>query len=68
MLPQPSWSVRLPSNTLPDRRHRNTAGSCHFRTHAVQQNSSLFDYLVGAAEEGERDGEAERLGGLHVDD
>jgi hypothetical protein len=28
----------------------------------VQQNCGLFDHLVGGAEQGERDGQAERLG------
>jgi hypothetical protein len=28
----------------------------------------LFNHLVGAAEKREREGKAERLGGLHVDD
>ena len=37
-------------------------------TNAPQQIASLFDHLVGAADQRVRDGDAERLGGLQVDD
>src|ERR1700675_977514 len=38
------------------------------RTHALQQTSSLFDPLVGGLLEMDRHVEAQRLGGLEVDD
>ena len=31
------------------------------------QQETSFDYLVGAHEEGRRDREAKRFGGLHID-
>jgi hypothetical protein len=45
-----------------------TARSGHKQTPAPQQTALLFDYLVGAAEQRERHGEPERLGGPQVDD
>jgi hypothetical protein len=38
------------------------------RTHAPQQTETLFDHLVGRDLQGQRDLDAERLGGLKVDD
>jgi hypothetical protein len=41
---------------------------CQVLTHAARQNPSLFDDLIGAAGQGQRDGDAQRLGGLEVDE
>src|SRR5215831_20454123 len=41
---------------------------CWSITYWQSAGCSLFDHLVDAANHRQRDGEAERLGGLHVDD
>ena len=44
-----------------------TGALCQQWTHAPQQNSILFDHLVGGEQEPRRDFKAKRLGGLEVD-
>jgi hypothetical protein len=49
-------------------RHLAKPALCQSRPNAPQQKNPLFDHLVGAAEQREREGKAERLGGLEVED
>src|ERR1700730_7496801 len=46
--------------------NRGFVEHCHFRTHAVQQKS-LFDYLVSAPEQCDRERDAEGPGSLEID-
>jgi hypothetical protein len=44
-----------------------TAAACQNPTLALQQTPLLFNDFIGAGEQRKRDGEAERLGGLEVE-
>jgi hypothetical protein len=49
---------------LPPQRYH----SLHELNHRFGTATSSFDHLVGALPDQGRDGDAERLGGLHIDD
>ena len=62
----PSGCLLPPAADMPS--HGLGAAMCQLLTRAPQQTASLFDHLVGAGEQRRRHVEAERLGGLEIDD
>jgi hypothetical protein len=49
-------------------RHRAKSASGQSRPNASEQMASLFDHLIGEREQRRRDFQAERFGGLHIDE
>src|ERR1700680_3914116 len=69
----PRWvkpGPRVPSVTLLlSHRQRNSTGRRAMSQSCQQKNSApSFDHLVGATQQRKRDGQAERLGSLEIDD
>src|ERR1700686_4538314 len=61
-------SVRFSSDSRRSAALRRISGPGQLQTLAVQQTALLFDDLIGASKKQLWDREAERLGGLEIDD